>query len=892
MKTLAFRIFGHGVIGEALTVTTVTAASSTVTLTLSPASAVNWSTRAWSFVVVSGCSPRLADGRYIVTGGSTTAITLVATGTAGAVTGNVWLDDCYTFAERLPVGIGSDTATRWSLSLRDATNSIGSTIDPVGGVAESDGLTIELAYSSHAAVTGLCRAVPLPVFESTGAALLLAARLPRASTLAATGTPGDSGFDAAVPTLTDGSQLWLDNECLQLVTDTGPGEIQIRRGVLGTGIAGHAFGIPLSVGIPSAIGRECEVVVYENDDPASVSFRIVGELTDNRMAQGATVIQLEVTTDLIRPVAQRPATDALTSATYIRRPDGTHTVSILQSNPDSYWSWCEFGPIAVRIRHRTDLDTADALDSPSSLGFVSCVYELPPGLTFSGVVISDPGISREDAARLLGNQVYSRPGQIRPGSTEVSATSGALDVQRDDSWWTNTDGTWRTDGRGLYELHTPIPVHVVESAGVHADGITDPLFLDVQPGISPDAVTQSVLATIAATQVLISTGGSADGLGGAHGANDLLPAELACGIPSGRVAAINVTSDSALGRVVLRATEESIAESLTSQVLRPAALSLAQASDGSIRIVNIATLAQPLVAIQITDADIYSDPGSAPDIEGPSDSTDFLVQSYVVRKTTLRNADIDDEESRTINEFFAGSAGFTAGNGSYGRVKGRMESVTVWGSNAPQVAAQFIQQTYGVMRKEVTLTTGPQTGLEAGAIIVVSLDNIPGEDGTRGFTGLAIILSRITELRNTTVRVRLLLIGTSPNGTTSWAPGLPVDAVTDAESFTLDTSENIHLRPFTEAAGAPRMQGPAFNTGDKVNIYTGNLSLRSTSAPGTVSGYDDTTGVMTLSTAATDGGGDVIPDPGDIVTLAAFSTQPGNSRAKDDFAYFGEVRWQ
>jgi hypothetical protein len=72
------------------------------------------------------------------------------------------------------------------------------------------------------------------------------------------------------------------------------------------------------------------------------------------MDTGATAIRLEISTDSIRPQVKRPAVASQNGAQYVRGGDGRHVVNILQANPDSYWSWCEFGSIAVRIRRRPE----------------------------------------------------------------------------------------------------------------------------------------------------------------------------------------------------------------------------------------------------------------------------------------------------------------------------------------------------------------------------------------------------------------------------------------------------------------------------------------------------------------------------------------------------------
>jgi hypothetical protein len=895
-RTLAFRIFGHGVVAGRLPVASVAVSGSIATLTFGVTSAVNWSTRAWSFVLVRGCGPFVPDGRYPVTGGSTAVVSIVAPGaTPGSPSaGLVALDDCYTFCERIPSGVGSDTATRWAPWIIDASNTVGSRMNIVGGVAESEGLTMSIAYASTAAVSGLCRSVPTPLFTTSGVALALAQQMVRELVTESpdameTGIPVASWTLLDADVAEDTGQIWIDAECVRVDGIPATGELDVTRGVLGTRISGHSIGVPLSVGIPSPVGRQCELTVYDSDtDPGSVVYRLTGEITGRAMDTGATAIRLEISTDSIRPKVKRPGVASQGGAQYVRRAYGEHSVLILQANPDSYWSWCEFGSIAVRIRRRLDWDPVPEIDGTAALGFTLCAYEMPQGLVERCVVISDPDVSRDDAARLLGAGRYyaeNDGGFFPPDYLPASVGSAALDVSRDGSWWTRTGGGWRTDGSGLYDLHEPRPIHIVELPGVHAAAIEDPIFQNVTPGISID-FRAAIAATSAARQILISTGGSIDGLGGPSGADDLLPAELSCAIDPDLVVVRYITAESVLGRVVLRLDEDSLADAMTDQVLKPGAITLTQTSEGLTALVSITTLTRPNVTASLSDADILSDPGQPPDIEGPTDAVDQLITSYTIKLTTIADADVLNSSARTRTEVYAGAATFTAGGGSYG-VAGITVDLTAW-DDSTGLAASFVQQSFGVLRQELSVTVLDNAEIQPGAVLSVNFPQIPGPDGLRGFVGLALVLSRVTEIRNGTARVRMLLLSAPAYGIRAWAPGLPVHTPASATSFTLDTSENIHL-PATSTTGA-ELLGPAFTAGDKVDIYTENMTLRSTTTPGTVATYNDTTGAMTLSVAASDGS-PVVPVASDIVTLALKSQQPGGSRAADDFAYLDTGSW-
>lgn len=103
-----------------------------------------------------------------------------------------------------------------------------------------------------------------------------------------------------------------------------------------------------------------------------------------------------------------------------------------------------------------------------------------------------------------------------------------------------------------------------------------------------------------------------------------------------------------------------------------------------------------------------------------------------------------------------------------------------------------------------------------------------------------------------------------------WAPSGVVASVTSKLVFDLETS--------TYSGSDYASDAVSFADGVDVDIYDANWSLRSTVSPGTVSSTAGDT--VTLSVAAAGGGGDVTPNVGDKITLAAESNQSASEAAK------------
>ena len=277
----------------------------------------------------------------------------------------------------------------------------------------------------------------------------------------------------------------------------------------------------------------------------------------------------------------------------------------------------------------------------------------------------------------------------------------------------------------------------------------------------------------------------------------------------------------------------------------------------------------------ITDASLAVAAGSGvPEIDGPEYATDEVVSRIEVTEVSAIAAEFLDADGRTRTFTFPG------GGTTYGDTAAPA-TVAVKQPLGWRLPLASAARTYGRLRHRVTVPVyGDAAQAEPGTVVPVSLSQIPGADGSRGFTGVAAVLERRYDRFSGLVRVTLLLDPLDVSTLIAWAPGGTVTAVTSETSFTLSLAAHIAT------------EGPAlFGVGDKVNVYTQNLTIRSGTTPGTVATWDDDTGVMTLSVAASDGS-DVLPVAGDVVTLAPYTLQPADTQ--DRWAWLAgtkQTRW-
>lgn len=897
MMYAALRIFGHGEIGTPISIVSVVNTGTAAEITHAATSA--FADSEWSYVVVRDCD-EIPDGRYPILSATSTVLRIAVIGasTGASGTGSVALDDCYVFCNAIPDGVGTATAARWfdCMAENGLSASIGAAIVPTGGIAKADGASMTLVYRQDAPVAALVRQTPTPVVTSDADVLRL-----RSSVVSVTSTSISVGLpDAADPaSFTAPLLATIDGEAIGVQANPSTGTLTVTRGLLGTRATGHAVGAPLFAGMASAMGRDCTITLYRDPtSPTDIVTEFRAQIVNPRSANGITAIEISLATDLIVPVVPTSAENGLARCIYAGVIDGDHIAYIAQTDPASVWSWLRFGDVAVRIRRAASLDIEDGTDQ-TTLGYRLCAYQLPNGLSQYNVVPATPSISTDDGTRFIGvagNFIRQQTFQIINGEIEQGAyqitgsrVRSNSQVAVDDSWWARPDGRWREDGAGLYDTAIPRPCHIFEPPGVHKARIADAIFLAVRSTLPDPAFGLTTDPVDILLQVLTSTGGTATGDGGQNGAYDLLPSEIGVGVPLTQIDTTGTLRApfGPLDFTVIDPEDGAIADQISRQVLELCGLVVCQGATGGIVVTSTARVFDG-GGVAITDDDLYCEGESPPAVTGPEPASDLLVSTIVANVVRVDLLEVFPVDLRTRRSTFTNGGNYTAGGGLYGRTQARPKVLTIAAvTNAEFPALDVISKTYGTLRQQITIPViGPAESTECGAIVSLTLTQAPGADGTRGFDGLAIVIDRKYDLASGVISLSLLMFDDALTGVRAWAPGGDVSAVTSATEFVLET--DTHLDP-------DDLNVVTFRAGDRVDVFDANYTLRSTAAPGIVDTWDEATGAMTLSTAATDGGGDVTPIVTDIVVLSAVSNQVTD--AADLFTYMNSTtadgtRWQ
>jgi len=451
-------------------------------------------------------------------------------------------------------------------------------------------------------------------------------------------------------------------------------------------------------------------------------------------------------------------------------------------------------------------------------------------------------------------------------------------LKEEGTLWARPDGKWIKSSSGLFYKYPPRPIHIVEPPGAHKFAIQDAQFLLVERSLPNPVLAGNLDPGEVILQVFTSTGGTATGDGGQNGAYDLLPAELGMGIPLSRISTSKLARAvvDTVDLVVLDPADKSIADQITKQVLEPAAIGICQSTAGGVIVSGVVSDFSNLPTL-ITDDSIYCEGENPPQVDGPEAAVGWLVSSFVTEVHEIIAPAYFEPESRKAIYLESNGAGITAGGSLYGRTLGssiKTELASYSPDTADRLVPGAVIATYGTLRQRLVIPViGPAELLECGDVVGVTLTQVPGVNGQRGFNGAALVTDRKYDRQSGLISLGLLLFDGVPPFR-SWAPGGDVTFVADEADFTLSLVTHI-------PAAAQKID--AFRVGDLVNIYDANYVLRSTNAPGVVATWDEATGDMTLSTAATDGSGDVLPVLGDIVVLAPVSVQ--TTVAADLFAY-------
>ena len=706
--------------------------------------------------------------------------------------GFVYLDDIYTYADRIPAGCLS-SAWREQLAA-PISGTIGAKFDIGGGLSTADGLSFALARTTGQAgdtLAPLLSHVLTNHIDASGDAIVLG-RMESATTVASlrTSVRSSNQYVNAVPAgVTYPQTATIDAECVSMLSATGAG-VQARRGALGTLARAHIAGSPVYYQSTWA-GREVEVWTY--DDPAhpwDTVTRWRGVLNEPpRIDRNLSQIVCSASTDAFRPRSIIPAADVLTTAEVgvSQDDDGTYywRVDIAQADPESVWSWVRFGSILVRIKR----DESAPVATP--LGYSLVRYRLPSGRHRLCFTTADPNISRKDAINLLGAGDPRTMQQFRETlgvSNGEAAFNSEIEVARREIYESG-ESWFREDGRiqngTLYRSAPPEPCHLFE-AGLSID----PLTLDVWRFNGADFQPQSeelYFPRIESLEIARQIIGSVNGAGG--GVN-VLPSEL-CLASRAPVTAASVRADPPLlTSVLLSASSQSdLAKWLTEEVLERSYCSIAQGIDGGWRLVYPLGEFEPTNStIEITAGDMLIGGGNTVSMTADYD-TGF--REAVCRITNLAEAHLTEPgAARQRVRRYAPAGNFGAAGDVFGgviqrsRVSEYIEADLSYLDSYSQLAVSLFSRPLWRLKFRTHVGFVP----DVGDFVSVSLPEVPDAIGLdAGFQGVGYIVARTTDRQANTSDVECMLIANPSQGVRLWSAVADVTSVS-VSNRTLDYS--------------------------------------------------------------------------------------------------------
>jgi hypothetical protein len=883
MNLATVRVLGHGITGPQRTATAGTIVSGTdrraftADFATNPTELVLWAA-VWIESFTGVPNQRAFVTARLSLGGTAWRVTFrVDTGIpigAGSPFGGgfVYLDDVYTYADRIPAECLS-SAWREQLAA-PIGGTIGAKFDIGGGLSTADGLTFALARTTGQTgdtLAPLLSHVLTNHIDAAGDAIVLG-RMESATTVASLRTAtrlGSDYVDALPAGVTYPQTATIDGECVSMLSTTSAG-VQARRGALGTLARAHITGSPLYYQGTWA-GREIEVWTY--DDPAhpwDTVTRWRGVLNEPpRIDRNLSQIVCSASTDAFRPRAIIPSADVLTTAEFDvgQDPDGTYywAVNVAQADPESVWSWMRFGSILVRVKR----DESAPVATP--LGYSLVRYRLPSGRHSQCFTTADPMISRKDAINLLGvgdprtaAQFIAREGR-GPG---LEIYNSDIEVARREIY--ESGETWfRANGLiqngTLYRSAPPEPCHLFEIQGAHATALA----LDVWDFNGTDFEAESTELYFPRVESLEIAQQVIESVNGAGGGRNLLPAELSLASRAPVTSSVR-TEPPALTSVVLTGSSQSdLAKWLTEEVLERSYCSIAQGIDGGWRLVYPLGQFEPTnTTIEITTDDLLIGGGNTVSMVADYD-TGF--REAVCRITDLSSAHLTEPGNpRTQSRRYAPAGNFGASGDVFGGVIQRSRvseyieaSLSFLDSYSNLAVSLFSRPLWRLkFRSHVGFTP------DVGDFVSVTLPVVPDAIGLdAGFEGVGYIVARTTDRQANTSDIECLLIANPSQGVRLWS------AVANVSAVTSDTVFAVTLAPYTTeitSAVSPFAAGDVLWLLDQYGTRRDDTGATiATAALAT----DRLTGTLTLSAAFKVGGVDVTPAIGDIVIHAPRPSQ-------------------
>jgi hypothetical protein len=831
----------------------------------------------WSFLYISG-SAVIPAGRYGVVSvappvsGSVVVRCISETAIPGAATtftGTAYLDECFTFSDRIPAEIAASTRSRWSASVVTPSASFGGKFSILGGVQSTIGTSFTLLRSDLA--KRLLAHAPRPILSADADAVAIDPSGPISST--ATNNPL-----TASPLAGQGREVFIDRECISLIDDTTSDDPNMRRGALGTIARAHTALSPLYRGIPSGIGRDVEIWVYDN--PAhcyDTQFRFSGICEAPEFSQAANEFTFTVRGETFRPRSVIPESDVLA---LVKRPvmgrvvrldiinDGAiNYIEVAQSDPESTWSWVRFGSVLVRIK-KTEIVTS------TDLGYCYVRYLLPYGLHPEAFTTADPKISQEDALNLAGglhgHNVNSIYGAFFEWSFYLTRDVLVSDLEaliepilEERRYFFNEKGHATSS---LYYSAAPELCHLFERPGKHAEICALNIW---------DSVNTSDIVTVNTSGFYLPRVSVFDiceqvvrGINGGGVGFDLLPAELSCASQRtiSRVQMVNEPSVTAA--LVTASKSGDLGKFLSDSVLRPAFCSLALDVSGNWRFIFPVGFSGNNGAkySAAVDLDSLIDSGGEP--FSLLISPDSALREIVVEIVSLSTAFVNAPENRREFGRDANVSGFLAAGDIYaGAVNNSQKFTYILDTNEAGGGYVWNQHILSMFSRPAYLLSGnvhrSYTG-EVGDYVPVTVKEIPDIYGENNFTGYGFVIERSINFETDESRATWLLFPDPSQGSRTWSPAVDINLVNSAESFEFDASQ---YAKFNDGAF------PFFRPGDKVALLN-EYGERLDDSGATVATYSLTntlTGTMTLVAGFT--------LSGSPVTLAVGNTIVHNDRA-------------
>lgn len=853
-------IDGWGDVGPALAITLATATSDGE-IVLTTADTPPGTDEIGAMIFVEDIALAVADGYYTLiarTAGTLTIQALPADVTVGAhvVTGLARIEDHNRISDSIPSWVtGSTAQARWHRVLTAVTSSAGQRISPLGGLATVDGLDI-----THAGINLMLSAVRAPTYrlDDVGAVTLESALIGSATSVDTYSAAPFSGESASAPT-GPAQPPWFGTEAIDVRATPSTTVVDgvtvytttCVRAVLRTPDRGHTQGTVVYGRIPTPVGQICRTFVYPegNTSHASRNIGTVGLCEGFSKGNLQSTQVLRIASQLLQPYRRRTTAPKveLSSPAPFEFASGTLPLRI-RSRSTSTWGWILFrDTMAVRLQSPPTVDSSVDADID---GFEVWDYTLDTEVNRVGDAPIIRSISDREEWESYAH-AHSVGGGLGGVLEDISLMPLVL-----------LGGTF--DARvPAYDELSLCHVFFPSTEYPRAEN-TDTWILTGSRVMKANPVDIIL-------QILTSTG-----LQLANGAFDRIPAEFGLGIPLSNLDLSTFTDIAdrmdvagvSAGNVTLLASDPPDIAKWMDVFCKVYGLALVTSTTGSLRLVDLAFIDFE-TSLSLDEGDLWRNPRGeiAPVYE--VDAAQAVESISTAFSMPWLEPDQQDVEINTKT----GTRGIGE---TFERVQG--ETVAIKPTFAPAVdepgvaavAARYGQLIWLQAGLVAAFTVDVVTTYagEVGDWVSATLLNLPNAADDGPLTAsLCRIMDRVHESRPTGVAkdtVTVFIYGievASPKR--DWAPSGVVSSVVSATDF--DLSADVYHGPSFDS------DAESFTAGQKVDIYDSSWTLRSTTAPGTVGTASGDN--ITLSVAATDGGGDVTPNVGDKLALSKESDQ-------------------